>query len=447
MNLLNFLKRKSILFVLLVASFSIFLYYLKQNYNVYYYDEGGYLGINKAILSQGLFNMAEPLRTYLYPLIISIISIFTNGDLFVLKILLSILQYIVYIYTVIVIASTFQRISNSNIVYNFILLFGLLNPYLIQSTTLMLTDILSACLIVWAIMLIIRSDFSSNKDYLLLFLFSYGATMIRPSSLIFVTVVILLLIIRKYMLKDVNLVKATIFAIIALVMFVPQFYNNVHQFNHWTPLVHEDLYQFQSNLAASNLKYGTVVIPNENPQLFAQSPFAVDTTTGIYKLLFTNFLAFVVAYASHLFGVLDWGYIETYINDFYPKSRIIGSWYLYTFWIFAIYGTVSFIRKEKSVQGRFILITLVGAFFMYWAFIGTTIIESRFGYPLLLLLLPFSGIGVLNLFNNIKDSEGALRNKKVSIYAIIYVVVILLVFYLSFLLDYQTGRINWLGFK
>lgn len=446
MKLRNFLRRELIFIVMFLFSISIFIYYLKRNYNVNYYDEIGYFNISKMILSQGLFNLNEPLRTYLYPLIISLVSIFTNGDPFLLKVLLSILQYVVYIYTVLLVASTFRMISNSRVVYYCILMFGLLNPYLIQSSTLMLTDILSTCLIVWAIILIIRSDFSTNKSYALLFLYTYGAVMIRPSSLIFVPVVILTLIVRKYMLKDISLIKGAMFGLVTLVLFFPQLYNNVYQFKHWTPFVHADLYEFQSNLAASNLKYSTVVIPNENPKLFYHSPFSINSNIDIYKLLTTNFVAFVVTYLSHLFGVLDWGYIETYIVDFYPVSRIIGSLFLYTFWFFAFYGAASFIRREKSVKGRFAFVALVGAFLLYWAFIGTTIIESRFGYPLYLLLLPFSGIGGLNFFRNINEVAGILRIKRALKYAVIYAAVILIVFYISFMFDYQTGRINWLGY-
>ncbi|MNW45054.1 hypothetical protein D3C74_223060 [compost metagenome] len=446
MGLINFIKRQPWIMVLSLASIGLFIYYLNKNYNVYYYDESGYYYINRNILTSGLFNIEEKLRTYLYPLIISLVSIFTNGDLFLLKILVSIIQYVVYVYVVFLMAYTFKGIKNNDMIYYTILVFGLLNPYMIHATTLLLTDSLSTCLVVLAILQILRSDFKDNRTYLLIFIFTYAAAMIRPSSIIFAPVIVVILLCRKIMFKDVIIWKCLVFGIIGSIIFIPQIYNNVHFFNHWTPLVHTNLYEFQSNLAASNLKYGTVVIPDENAQLFYKSPYDVDSTTGIFKLAFTNFPAFLLAYTSHLFGVLDWGYIETYIVDFYPISRLVGSLFLYIYWITAFYGAVSFTINEKSKNSRFIQISLIGTFLVYWGFIGTTIIESRFGYPLFLLMLPFSGIGVFRLFESINKNK-VWNIKKSVLYSVICILLILLIFYISFLLDYQTGRINWFGFS
>ncbi|WP_438348915.1 hypothetical protein ACP8HI_25580 [Paenibacillus sp. FA6] len=441
-------KEKKVVAIFL-ASVLLFLYYLNVNYKVNYYDENGYINISKSILAQGLFNINEPLRTYLYPLIISIISIFTNSDIVLIKIGMSILQYLFYIYTICLVGKKTYEYCNQKTVYYGILFFGLLNPYLIQSTTLFLTDLMSTCCVILALVHITFGDFYKNKTYLMIFLYSYIGTMIRPSTIIFIPIIIFLLIIRKYTIKDVNIIKSVMFASCALVIFFPQLYNNVKQFNDWTPLVHTKLYEFQSHLAASNLKYASVVIPNESAQLFYPSPYQIDSSTsGIFELMYTNFPAFLTAYFSHMFGVLDWGYIETYINDFYPISRIIGSLFLYSFWIAAFYGVYVFIRKNKSIAGKFIAISFISSFILYWGFIGTTIIESRFGYPLYILMLPFSGWGVqccLDYWRS-ESINKSLKLIKTVKYLLVFIIVITLTFYLSFLLDYQTGRINWLGF-
>lgn len=191
-----------------------------------------------------------------------------------------------------------------------------------------------------------------------------------------------------------------------LIIFFPQLYNNIKQFDHWTPLIHANLYEFQSNLAASNLKYGTVVIPGENAQLFFPAPYSIDSLkNGIFELIHTNFLAFITVYSSHLFGVLDWGYIKTYITDYYSISRIFGSLFLYLFWIFGFYGLYLFIKNNKTILERFIILSLVSSFLIYWGFIGTTIIESRFGYPLFVLILPFAGISTQHLWDYISNKK------------------------------------------
>ncbi|MNO26764.1 hypothetical protein D3C76_166230 [compost metagenome] len=432
-----------------LVSIVIFLYYLSINFKINYHDENGYVSISRSILTEGLFAIYEPWRTYLYPLIISFISIFTNGDIQLIKILMSIFQYIFYFYTVYLLGIKMYEFFKSQTIYYGILFFGLLNPYLIQATTLFLTDLLAICCVLLALINVVFGDFSKSRTYFLIFIFAYAGAMIRPSAVVFIPIIVLLIIIRKFIIKDVHTLKSIIASVSSLIIFFPQLHNNVKQFNDWTPLLHGDLYEFQSNLAAFNLKYGTVVIPNETPQLFFPSPHAVEgSTIGIFDLLLTDFPAFLTAYFSHLFGVLDWGYIETYINDYYPVSRIIGSLLLYLFWIVAFYGGYRFIKDKTGVSERFLAVSFIGSFVLYWGFIGTTIIESRFGYPLYMLLLPFAGWGIQYFSDYWKNRSisKSIKVKKTLRYSVICFLIIVATFYLSFLLDYQTGRINWLGF-
>ncbi|GIO88498.1 hypothetical protein J25TS5_54300 [Paenibacillus faecis] len=441
-------KDKYVLFCSLV-SLVIFLYYLSVNFKINYHDENGYISISRSILAEGLFAINEPWRTYLYPLIISIISIFTNGDIQLIKILMSIFQYIFYFYTVYILSTKMYEFFKSQTIFYGILFFGLINPYLIQATTLFLTDLLAICCVLLALINVVFGNFNENKTYFLIFIFAYAGTMIRPSAVLFIPIIVLLMLLRKLMIKDVYIRKTIIAGVGFLFIFIPQLHNNVKQFNDWTPLIHGDLYEFQSNLAASNLKYGTVVIPNEVPQLFFPSPYVVEgSTIGIFDLLLTDFPAFLTAYFSHLFGVLDWGYIETYINDYYPVSRIIGSLLLYLFWVVAFYGSYRFIKDKSSVTEKFLAISFIGSFVLYWGFIGTTIIESRFGYPLYMLLLPFAGWGI-NCYSDYwknRSISKSIKVRKTLRHSVIYSFIIITTFYLSFLLDYQTGRINWLGF-
>lgn len=424
------------------ASVIIFICYLLQNYNVNYYDETGYIHVSKLILTQGLFNIAEPLRTYMYPLIISLVSIFTNGNIEVIKILISILQFFIYCYTVFFVSDHFK----DPIIKNSILSFGLLNPYMIQSTTLFLTDLLATCAIVISLFKVIMGDFDKKRTYFVSFFSIIIATMIRPSSLIMLPVILLILLIRKITLKDINIARCLIAGLFSLLFFIPQLYNNVKQFDDWTPLIHQDLYEFQSRLAASYLKYGTVVIPNEEPGLVFRTPFTVGPEETIYGLIVSNFFGFLTVYTSHLFGAIDWGYIDTYIREWYPPSRIIGSVFLYIYWILAFYGVGLFLAmKKKNIKQWFTGLSLILAFLGYWLFIGTTVVESRFGYPLLMIIIPFAGLALKKIITDIMKTSlnRAKRFKIIIFYLIIFIVVVMIMFLLSFLLDYQTGRIDW----
>jgi len=322
----------------------------------------------------------------------------------------------------------------------------MLNPYLIQATTLLLTDITASCLISSVLIKIIFGNIIKYKDYYFIFILIYMATMIRPSSLIFIFIVFLLLFIRQLIFHQISYYKTIIAAITSLFVVLPQLYNNVIQFNHWTPLVHQNLYGFQSRLAATYLKYGTVNIPNESAQLIYSTPFKVDPSTTIFQLIFENPIAFLLVYFSHIFGVLDWGYIDTYIKDFYPISRIIGTIFLYNFWIFSFFGFFSYLKNGmKSDQKNFVIISTTIAFMGYLLFISTTVIESRFGYPLMFITIPFAGYGLcqyLKLF--LKNTENRINTRKLLKLLSLYIIIMIIGFAFSFLLDNQTGRINWI---
>ncbi|MGG3309173.1 hypothetical protein ABER23_17260 [Paenibacillus lautus] len=252
--------------------------------------------------------------------------------------------------------------------------------------------------------------------------------------------ILLILIIRYLTLRDVKIARLLAAFLLSLLIFIPQLLNNIKQFNHWTPLIHQDLYDFQSRLAASYLKYGTVVMPNEEPGLIFKTPFIVGPEETIYGLILSNFIGFVIVYGAHLFGAIDWGYIDTYIRDWYPISRIVGSAFLYLYWILAFYGGGLFlVKREKSIKEWFAGVSLVVAFLGYWLFIGTTVVESRFGYPLFMMLLPFAGLGIKRILVIFLEGN---RIAKIKV-LLMFTVLILIMYFMSFVLDYQTGRINW----
>ncbi|MNW40484.1 hypothetical protein D3C74_175990 [compost metagenome] len=437
-------RGKVIKSILIVFSLIIFVYYLKLNFRESYYDEAGYLNLSKLILSNGLFNVNEPLRTYFYPLIISILSIFTNGNVLFIKILVSLFQYLIYLYTILKIAKVFYKQFNHPLVYYSILFFGLTNLYLIQSTTLFLTDLLASCTIILAILSLMFDDLNSRinfKPFSLIFI----SIMIRPSSMIILPIAFIILFIRKKIMNDVKIsIKLLVSLMLPSIIILPQLYNNVMQFNHWTPLIHANLYEFQSNLAATYLKYGTVIMPNEEAALVFKTPFEIGDNTSIFGLITENPFAFLVTYLVHLFGVLDWGYVDTYIKDYYPFTRIPASLLLYFFWILSVYGFCAYKRSSLDAnKKKYISLALPVTFLIYWFFLGTTVVEARFGYPLFLFVLPFAGLGTAKILLRLKQKFGSFGMRGYLI-GLLWVLILLVILFFSFLLDSTTGRIKWI---
>ncbi|MGG2053016.1 hypothetical protein ABFY48_01360 [Lysinibacillus pakistanensis] len=424
--------------VIIVLSLAIFTYYLSLNNKISYYDEVGYFNFAKDIQNLGLFEIQNGLRTYLYSFIISLFLVVSSSeDVFISKILMSFFQYGVYLYTIFFLAvKSIERfkVKNQKKIFLLIIGLGLLNPYLIQSTTLFLTDILATCFSVLAIVIVQFCDSTKFRNNFITFILIYSAIMIRPSSLIFLPIILVLLVYKivKYCKSRTKrlFVECAFAAIISTFVFLPQLYMNVTKFSDFTPLIHENLYENQSKWAVKMLKYGTVVIQDEQPQLYWANPIKTEEDIGIYELIYKDFFVFIFVYVVHVFGVLDWGYIDSYINNFYPISRIVGSGFLYFIWILIFYGMFKAIRK-KEIDFQFIGL-LVSAI-CYTLFIASTAIESRFGYPIFLLLLPFVGYNFVESRLTKRGIIGAIS-------------LIVVAFLISFLLDLQTDRINWFEF-
>lgn len=418
--------------IILVLSVIMMAYYTKQNMIVSFYDENRYIAISKMILQNGIFNLDEPLRTYFYPFLIALFSLFSNGNIIVVKVLMTVFQYAVFVFTVFYIKDTINGYMNNKAISYFILCAGLLNPYLIQACSLFLTDILSSCFITVALFMFMKNKLVRTKSILIYVLLIYVSVMIRPSMLLFLPIM-LLYVFSHYRKNIKHLIKFLIISTLGLVVFIPQLYNNIHYYNHWTPLIHESLYSAQSAAAARILKYGSVVIGGQAPQLPFYSPFTVAENADFYSLILTNFHVFVFLIIAHIFAAIDWGYIDTYIRDFYPVSRLIASFFLYIFWIFVATGLFCYFRSIST--NKYLTNLLITSLF-YIAFVSTTQVESRFGYPLYFLLLPFACLGY--------NSFLAMKNKRKIMQIIIFFIIICLFYIGSIMLDMQTNRIDWI---
>jgi len=434
-------KEYFIFFFIFFGSLLIFLYYLDANVSVNYYDENGYVSDSNSLLTTGLLTQAK--SVYLYPSILSFFQILSNGDTVYTKIFMSFFQYTILLFTIIFIANTFS--NKKKLIWYAIISFGFLNPYLIQATTLFLTDLLASCLLAISIMSLMSLNINKTRIIVGVFGLLYLAVMIRSALIIFLPIAIGLIIFRFVKFKDIKILKILLISVLLAVIFIPQVYQNVVNYNDWTPLVHRDLYAEQTIWSVLVLKYGTVAIAGENPQLNYYSHVLVEEGTSIFDLFFKDPFSFFLVYFSHIFGVIDWGYVDSYIKEFYPTNRLIGSFFLYSVWFFAFYGILHLIWNKSLTKNNFMFASLLISTLAYTLFIATTAVESRFGYPIFLLLLPFSGYGINQIYKKTQrpDDQKVKLFRNRMIFAIVFLLFILVFFYLSFLLDFQTGRINW----
>ncbi|WP_338554873.1 hypothetical protein [Paenibacillus sp. KS-LC4] len=432
---INFNRKEKIFFVS-IFGFSLMqlVYFIMQNSTVNYYDEVRYIEISTNILHNGLFNIADNLRTYLYPLLMSCFFIFTDGDFTKWKIIFSLFQYIIYILTIFLMAKTAYQYNKTKLVYFSVLFLGLMNPYLIQATTLFLTDIIATCVVTVSLIYLLTSDLNKWKNGVIVSILLYCSVLIRPSSAIFMAIFLIIGAYRLIKIKDFKPVKFVIVGLFCLLLFFPQLYMNIKQFNHFTPLIHLNLFEQQSVWATQYLKYGTVTIGGEQPSLYFLSPWYEETAMSIFQLAWNNFFEFLFIFCAHIFGMLDWGYIDTYIKDLDVTSKITPAILLFINWFFIGVGVVALKKQRKHDFGT---ISLIFAAFGYTLFMATTAIESRFGYPIYLILLIFAGLGIQNIFENIR------RKKFVIIISASLLVSVCASLFISYLIDSQTNRIFW----
>ena len=429
-------SRKDTAFVaaVMLGSLGLFVWYLAQNVGRSFGDEANYLVLADRILKNGLWELREELRTYLYPLVLALAKTFFGAGL-ASKGLVSIAQYWVFLLTLRLVARTVSKLTQKKSAGLLVFAAAALNPYLVQATTLFLTDILAACLVACAFTKLLFGNLRLRRDVLLATLPFAAAVMIRPASAVFIPVAWLGVVVRHYV-EPIPLRKVVLGFVLSSAFFVPQLHMNVTQFKHWTPIIHSPLYSLQTQEAVRCLKYGTVVIPGEKAPLCFANPKANKSWKSMQALALQSPLVFAYTAAAHVFGVFDWGYIDTYIPSYYPRNRLPASILLHSTWFLAAIGFIRFLRRRRELPSgeSALLLFLAAAIVADLGFLATIQVESRFGYPIFLMAMPFLGFAI-------PDSRPS--RKLMVVITLSWLLWMGLSTALSFWLDSLTGRILW----
>ncbi|MEH7252415.1 hypothetical protein V7111_09865, partial [Neobacillus niacini] len=102
------------------------------------------------------------------------------------------------------------------------------------------------------------------------------------------------------------------------------------------------------------------------------------------------------------------------------------------------------LKNHENHFNRFIYFAFLLVACFYISFISTTLVESRFGYPIFLILLVFSGLGVEFLILSIWNRKKPFIKWALSvIYIVACAMIALFLLWVSFKLDFYTGRIDW----
>jgi hypothetical protein len=242
-------------------------------------------------------------------------------------------------------------------------------------------------------------DLGSN-----LFLGSLAAgfsVMVRPANLFFlaawVVAVAALFVTRRVPVRRALPAAALLIAGLALPM-LPQLANNVRHWGRATPLLAAPLAASQQVWGIHSQKYATAAPPAPGPAIHYANPLSAGTVIDEERPLAwyrEHPVAGTLTLALHVFNMLDQDLLFTYSRDLAPWYRIPVGILNHALIALALAGFVLIVRRRK--QGRDLglaaLVLLAYAVF-HMGVHAPTLVEMRFGLPLLLVAAPLAAWAV-----------------------------------------------------
>lgn len=117
---------------------------------------------------------------------------------------------------------------------------------------------------------------------------------------------------------------------------------------------------------------------------------------------------------------------------------------MYFIWFTIFLGIIFYLSKNNCLKNNFLFNSLILSSLLYTLFIATITVESRLGFIIFLLLLPFSGVGIKYIYHLHLESTSKVFfiKNNFKLFSTLFLF-ILAFFYLSFWLDLQTNRLDW----
>jgi len=406
------------------------------------HDARGYYELSKIITQNGIFNFSDDkhtmnpvfhvlfeLRTYGYPLFLAFCSLFTNQEQRVVQLTVFVIQLLICLVLCYYCARSLQSVFRYPGFGRAVYTATVLNPFLLISTTEVLTDFLSAVVIYLVFVLSIKVGFDLYQEDNLLasqetgtryacpgvFIVSFLAgfsVMLRPANVSIVAALIFIWSMRAVMTRTLSL-KLLLLTVLGLsIPVVPQLVNNYKHFDKIEPLVVSNLGREQMTLGCRCLKLATLADDNEKPQLQYTNPLSRPGMSDPKDFLRKRPFLFLLTLGLHGFALLDQDFAFTYIFDLHPWYRWPLSILNYAFLAFAVYGIYlaarRFVRRKRMDRAAS---ASFAALIMSLSYLGLYLPctpENRFSLPFFFLLSPFFVSGLFKIRQVIAYRRGYL---------------------------------------
>lgn len=315
------------------------------------YDSYRYFMLSRMISENGLWNFHYRLSSYGYPLFVSLCTLFLPRSPEATRALVFAAQLAITLSTCLYAARVSGRVFASPRFFRGTYLATALNPILLIHATEVLTDLLSACLILLSVLPTLERGHPARRAGCA-FLAAGCAVAVRPANLVVLPAMALVWIMRMRLYRETPLKPIALGVFLFALPLLPQLYSNVTGYAAWTPLLADRLYSSQATWGMALLKYGTLILPGQEPQLVYRNPFYPPGFSSPGQFLRERPAGYLATLGAHGFALVDQDLPFTYVTDVKPWYRWPLSVGNYTYLFLALLGMGTGLRRLRQRTPR-----------------------------------------------------------------------------------------------
>lgn len=365
------------------------------------YDAGQYTRMARDIAQHGPFAhfSASALRTYGYPILLSLVY-FTADLLGVgFRDLLFVPQSVLYFAACFVVRAGLAQVSAvaARVTFCGLVTNGFVLIYLPEP----LTESLSVSLLLLAAGCWLLARHHERPAWFLIVGTAVAgfSLMVRPANMFLAAAwmagACVIALRRRETRRGQLLLVALVAGGLALPM-LPQLAYNVLRFGRWTPLVAQNLGTMQMVWGIRDIKYATAMPPSPEAQVHYLNPWAAGTEideAAPWRWYLDHPRRGALTLAVHTFNLVDQDLLFTYSRDLDPWYRVPVGVINHAIVAAGLLGIVILTRRlivSGTPAARDALGLLLFTLGANWAMHVWTAVEMRFGVVLLLALLPLA---------------------------------------------------------
>jgi Alg9-like mannosyltransferase family len=353
------------------------------------YDSFHYLTLSKIISEEGLWNFASRVRSYGYPLFVSLATGFIEVPDDTARALVFAAQLALHLAVAFAAARAAERAFGSRRFFFGTFVALAWNPFALIHATELLSDSLSASLLALAFFSSLSAGRPTRRAFSA-FLWAGLAMAVRPANLVVAPALGIVWALRGRLYGE-RLRGAALAAAAALALaLAPGLVANVRAYGEWTPLPTERLYESQVGWGMSILKYATLVAPGSPPELAYRNPFYPPGAASPREFFARRPLGYLATLGLHGFALFDQDLPFTYVENPRPAYRWPLSLVNYAYLFLSLSGLMIGLARSRAAAPA-VRLYFRGAAVVTAAYVAIYLpvaVEARFSLPVYLWLAP-----------------------------------------------------------